>query len=349
MTETSKLPLSVLILSDGRPGHFVLSEGIVAALGRLRPTDVAWLQVKRPVWLPARVLSWLVNMGLGAGPILRFVYGLDANALGRPDLIISAGGNTLAANIAAARLTGAPNIFYGSLRRYRAEDFSLVMTSYERDADAPNRLMWLKPSRLDPDDSAGANTQAGTDGTSGYLGLIIGGDSGTVKYTRSDWDRLIDFVTAMHAATGQKWIISNAPRTPENVSERLSRLANDANPAVAKFIDVRTAGPGTLGALFAQSSAVLCTADSSTMLSETVWMRKPVIAIEPDAFRLPDNEMGYRAWLERNGWARRLAIAELSPSALTEALSEIAPLSENPLDALAAELARRFPELASSP
>lgn len=346
MAETSKSPLSVLILSDGRPGHFVLSEGIVAALGRLRPTTVARIEVKRPFWLPARVLSWLVNMRLGAGTILRFIYGLDPTALGRPDVIVSAGGNTLAANIAATRLTGAPNIFYGSLRRYRAQDFALVMTSYERDADAPNRLMWLKPSRLDPDEKAGASTQINAGGTVPCLGLIIGGDSGTVKYSRDDWDRLIGFVTAMHETTGQRCIISNAPRTPSDVSDRLSQLAGSANPAVASFIDVRTAGPGTLGALFEQSSAVLCTADSSTMLSETVWMRKPVIAIEPEAFGLPDNEMGYRAWLERNGWARRLKIVELSPSTVTEALSEIAPLSENPLDALAAELARRFPEFA---
>lgn len=339
----SKPPLSVLIISDGRPGHFVLSEGIVAALGRLRATDVARLNVKRPVWIPARVLSWLVNWGLGAQSILRFIYGVTPSSLGQPDVIVSAGGNTLAANIAVARLTGAPNIFYGSLRRYKPADFALVMTSYERDANAPNRLMWLKPSRLDPDETIlGQNDSHETEDC---LGLIIGGNSGTVKYAGDDWDMLVAFLLAFHDITGRRWIISNAPRTPGSVSDRLAQLVNTAGEAVAKFIDVRTAGPGTLGQLLANSSAVLCTADSSTMLSETVWMRKPVIAIEPAAFSLPDNEMNYRAWLEKNGWAKRLAIAELSSGAVSNALSEIKPLDENPLDALATELGRRFPEL----
>jgi hypothetical protein len=47
----------------------------------------------------------------------------------------------------------------------------------------------------------------------------------------------------------------------------------------------------------------------------------------------------------RNGWCRVLPVAELTPASLASALSEIEPLRENPLDALAAKLNERLPQL----
>ena len=48
-----------------------------------------------------------------------------------------------------------------------------------------------------------------------------------------------------------------------------------------------------------------------------------------------------------NGWCRVLPIAELTPASFAKALSEIEPLRDNPLDALAAELKARLPQLFS--
>ena len=69
--------------------------------------------------------------------VLRLGYGLNASRLRGADIVVSAGGDTLAANAAAARLLGVPNIFYGSLRRFKPEDFSLVLTSQRAMAHAP--------------------------------------------------------------------------------------------------------------------------------------------------------------------------------------------------------------------
>jgi uncharacterized protein len=337
-------PLSILLISDGRPGHFNLAEGIVAAVTRLRPVAVNRLEVKRPAWLPARVLSTLVNHGMAPERILGWLYGVDPGGLGHVDLIVSAGGNTLAANIAAAEITGAANVFYGSLRRYRAEDFALVMSSYAGPADEPNQVMTLKPSKLDPDELAGGLDDSHE--TARRFGLIIGGNSGTVRFAEADWDRLLDFVRASRAS-GVLWIVANAPRTPQTVSDRLAEMAAAEDSPIEQFIDVRTAGSGTLGILLARAEAVVCTADSSTMLSETVWMRRPVVAVSPKAFSLPENEADYRAWLSKNGWTRQMPIQELAPETLVTALDEIVVLDSNPLDGLAALLEERLPQLFS--
>ena len=56
-------------------------------------------------------------------------------------------------------------------------------------------------------------------------------------------------------------------------------------------------------------------------------------------------EQLYRDFLIGNNWCRVLPITELTPDAFAHALSEIEPLQENPLDALAAKLKQRLPQL----
>src|SRR5262245_25208790 len=96
-------PFKVLLISDGRPGHFRLSEGVAAALARLRPVEERRLQVRRRRLLPPRVLEGLLKSGLPAGQILQVGYGVDPRRLPKSDVVVSAGGDTLAANVAAAR------------------------------------------------------------------------------------------------------------------------------------------------------------------------------------------------------------------------------------------------------
>ncbi|MDH3579362.1 MAG: nucleoside-diphosphate sugar epimerase, partial [Hyphomicrobiales bacterium] len=130
--------LEILHLSDDRPGHYHLAEGVIAALARLTETRVTTLSIRRRWLVPARLLRRLVDGGKVAPElVLKLGYGLARADLGNADLIISAGGQTLPANIAAARALDAANIFVGSLRRVDPENFSLVVTSYERHSELP--------------------------------------------------------------------------------------------------------------------------------------------------------------------------------------------------------------------
>ena len=133
-------------------------------------------------------------------------------------------------------------------------------------------------------------------------------------------------------------------RTPDSVADRIAELAKDES-VVAKFIDFRTAGPGTLPEIFAQAEAVVCTEDSSSMISEAVSARLPVVGVAPARHHFTEEESLYRDFLMRNGWSRVLPISNLSPDAFAQALSEIEPIQENPLDALAAKLKERLPQL----
>lgn len=335
--------LTALLISDGKPGHFHLADGILAAAQRLRPLDIHRLAVRRPRWLTPGLLWRLSTSGLSPTVVLGYAYGIDATTLPNAGLVVSAGGDTLAANIAASRLLGAPNIFYGSLRRYDPEQFALVLTSYERNATKPRHVMTLKPSRLDPDTLPPVS--GGAPRPPKFAGFLVGGDAGTVRFAAQDWSRLATFLEATNKAHGTRWIVSNSPRTPSDVSDALARRAAEPGGPILELIDVRRAGTGSLDKLFAAAEMIIVTADSSSMVSEAVWARRPVLAVSPAGMTLPPDEQEYRRYLETNRWVGALDIASLTPVSLLAALAAVRPLAENPLDRLGAVLKAHVTEV----
>lgn len=333
--------LRVLLLSDGRAGHYNLSEGIVAAMGRRRLIVIDRLEVHRRRFMPGRVAAGLLAAGLPPRTVLHLAHGLDDRRVSRADVIVSAGAETMPANVALARLWGVPNVFYGSLRAFRPSWFGLVLTSYATQVRDPHPVMTLKPSRLDPDSLPALDRKRGVHPPR-RAGLLIGGDGGGTRFTRTDWDALLHVLTATHEAWGTRWIVANSRRTPGEVGDRLAKAASEG-PAIERFIDVRSAGTGTLSDLLGASEIVAVTADSSSMLSEAVWSRRPVLALAPLANEMTPMEAAYRAWLEGAGRCRTLAIATATPALLLSVIGEIEPLPTNPQDDLAALLAEWLP------
>ena len=345
---SGKPPLRVVFLADTRPGHYHIAQGVIAALSRLRPVDVTRIEVKRKWIVPTRWLRARINAKTFYPPrMLRMAYRIDAENVPEADLVVSAGGETHMPNICVTQLLGVPNIFCGSLLRgLGPENFSLIISSYERDQESDKHLVVLKPSSIDPDELGRPKVvpRYGLDRPPETLGLLIGGRAGRVHYRRADWEKLLAFAIEVSKAWGTRWLISTSRRTPDVVADRIAELAKDES-VVAKFIDFRTAGPGTLPEIFGNADAIVCTEDSSSMISEAVSARLPVVGVSPKRHRFNEDEQLYRDFLMKNGWSRALPIVELSPTRFAQALSEIEPLQENPLDALAAKLKERLPQL----
>jgi mitochondrial fission protein ELM1 len=275
-------------------------------------------------------------------------YRIDAYALPEADLVVSAGGETQMPNICVSRfLGGIPSIFCGSLLRGLApENFSLIISSYDRDATSPRHMVVLKPSAIDPDKLGRPEVvpRYGPNLHPKLAGLLVGGNAGPFRYKGEEWERLLAFVTQVSREWGTRWLVSTSRRTPDGVADMIAKVAEDEG-LVARFIDYRTAGPGTLPEIFGKAEIIVCTEDSSTMISEAVSARLPVVGVAPRAHRFTDEEQDYRDFLIRNNWCRVLPIAELTPAKFADALSEVTPLQENPLDTLAAKLKERLPEL----
>jgi mitochondrial fission protein ELM1 len=341
-------PLKVIFLADTRPGHYHLAQGVIAALARLRPVEVTRVEVKRKWIVPTRWLRRRITAKSFFPPrMLRMAYRIDAYALPKADLVVSAGGETHMPNICVSRFLEIPSIFCGSLMRgLGPENFSLIVSSYDRDAGSDRYLVTLKPSSIDPDvlGRPASVPRYGPDVHPRLAGLLVGGNAGPFRYRRKEWDRLLAFIAEISKAWGTRWLVSTSRRTPDRVADKIAALAKDET-VVARFIDYRTQGPGTLPEVFGKAEVILCTEDSSTMISEAVSARLPVVGVSPRAHRFTDEERSYRSFLIGNDWCRVLPIAELTPDAFARALSEIEPIQQNPLDALAAKLKARLPQL----
>lgn len=341
-------PLKIIYLADTRPGHYHLAEGVIAAIARLRPVEVTRVEVARKWIVPTRWLRRRIAAKSFYPPrMLHMAYRIDAEALPKPDLVVSAGGETLMPNICVTRLFGVPNIFCGALLRgLGSGNFSLVISSYDRDVTSPRHMVVLKPSSIDPDALGRPKTVPRYGGANkpNLAGLLIGGNAGPFRYQRYEWEGLLDFTRDISKAWGTRWLVSTSRRTPDFVADLIAELAR-GDSVIARFVDFRTAGPGTLPEIFGRAEVIVCTEDSSTMISEAVSARLPVIGVAPSAHRFTDEEQLYRDFLIGNNWCRVLPIAELTPDVFATALSEIVPLEQNPLDALASKLKQRLPEL----
>ncbi len=341
-------PLRVVFLADTRPGHYHIAQGVIAALSRLRPVDVTRIEVNRKWIVPTRWLRARINAKSFHPPrMLRMAYRIDAETMPETDLVVSAGGETHMPNICVTQLLGVPNIFCGSLLRgLEPENFSLIISSYERDQGSDKHLVVMKPSSIDPDEFGRPKVVPayGPSRLPETLGLLIGGRAGRIHFGNVDWEKLLGFVVDVSKAWGARWLISTSRRTPDAVADRIAKLAEDET-VVAKFIDFRTAGPGTLPEILREADAIVCTEDSSSMISEAVSARLPVVGVSPRRYRFNEDEQLYRDFLMNNDWSRALPIAELSPARFAQALAEIEPLQENPLDVLAAKLKERLPQL----
>src|SRR5262245_35488684 len=166
-----------------------------------------------------------------------------------------AGGETQMPNICVARFLGVPSIFCGSLLRgLGPENFSLIISSYDRDATSPRHMVLLRPSAIDPDALGRPKTvpRYGPDKRPKLAGLLIGGNAGPFRYRRAEWASLLDFARDVSKAWGTRWLVSTSRRTPDFVADRVAALAKDAG-FVSRFIGYRMAGARTVPHVFSGS------------------------------------------------------------------------------------------------
>jgi hypothetical protein len=252
---------------------------------------------------------------------------------------VSAGGETLAANAAGAKLLTATNIFCGRIRRAAPDLFKLIIVASPKLAESPNHLLALPPSALSVDRPTPVERPPR------LVGVLIGGNSGTYRYAAHDWKQLTDFLCAAHASHGIRWMVATSRRSGSMVSDHLAAMAAEPSSGIVELTDYRTAGPVGINELLVRADAILCTDDSTTMISEAVAAHLPLVAVRPAIGALEPREKEYRQFLADSGWYRSLRLADLSPDSFLRAAAEIVPRTRNQLDDLAEAIKGRLPDL----
>lgn len=322
--------MRILILSDGRPGHYRQSEAIAAAIARKREVETSRVEIRLVKAIP-RALAPRLARFLPPRAYLVIAHGLSEKDFPACDLVVSAGAVTFGANIALAKLRKVANVVAGSLRGLDPRDVSLTLLPYARARELPNHACLIKPAAIDPDALPRPRAWTGlASGENRSIGVLIGGPAANAAFEASDWARLAHLLADCADAPAISLRIATSPRTPDEAYSALEPLSAHAN---VRFIDFREAGPGSAGPAY-ECDAMLVTSDSMSMITEAVAAQRPAIALRP-ARTKPHADDEAVETLVKDDCLRVLPLADASPAALDAAFSSITPMRENHLDTLA--------------
>lgn len=328
--------MRILILSDGRPGHYRQSEAIAAALARKRGVETLRVELRLARAVPRALAPRLARL-LPPRAYLVVAHGLRERDFPSCDLVVSAGAVTFGANIALAKLRKIPNVIAGSLRGLDPRDVSLTLLPYARARELPNHACLIKPAAIDPDALPRPRAWAGiAGGEERSIGVLVGGPTATAAFDEADWAQLARLLSDCAAATGVSLRMATSPRTPEAAYAALAPLASRAN---VRFIDFRDTGPGSAGPVY-ECDAMLVTSDSMSMITETVAAQRPAIALAP-ANTKPNADDEAVETLVRDNYLRVLALEGATTESLDAAFASITPMRENHLDLLAETILSR--------
>ncbi len=281
--------LNVLVLSDARPGHFNKTKAVLLALRHHYKVCDAWYEVelRLPQFrrLYAACLNHTVESGGGVGWLRRFhkfASGDPFQMAPAPGLVLSAGGNTLYANVMLARKFKCPNVFIGGLRAMSSENFHRVI-HHRPLKPSPPFLHWpvtlvdISPERLRDDAEVLAAELPAGEGP--LWGLILGGDGGGFHFTEKDLSDLADMVRTAHQKHGVRWLIVSSRRTGVENERRLKARLDPAAIAAASWAG--DGGANRYLGILGLSERLVCTEDSHMMLTEAIATGKPVLSVRP--------------------------------------------------------------------
>ena len=322
----------VLILSDGRPGHFNQSLAVAEAMKKLDAVEVKYIEVKE---FGKYFLRTFLNMELGkklceSSYLLKFIhlfyegYTWDKE----PDMIISAGKDTSLLNALLTLTYGCKNFFIGHPKKLDHHLFTAVFTVLDLGFD--NQIVLdVAPTLSYSGDLNEFTHRYSLDHQSEYYTLLIGGDGSGYQFEYEDIEQLITFVNT----TGDKvkWLVTTSRRTPEAYEEKMEKemraecfIAFNKNPqkVVAGFLEL--------------SSAVFVTEESASMVSEGVASRKPVVTLVP---KIHDADKSYSDILDKfnkEGRMKSVNINVLNTDILDSNL--FVPLERTSIDEIAEKL-----------
>jgi uncharacterized protein len=333
--------LRVLILSDGVPAHERSSLGILAALAKHRSVEARVLPIRekrrgsrRLKRTLAGVLSfaafWTTFYAVGGAtraslPVLRDVPS------GGVDLVVSTGPRTAAANIAMARHLKAKNVYFG-FAKWPSDGFYSVLLTPEHLRPHPHRAQVLRPSEID----ATALPEArplGKNGTERHACLLFGGQSKHYRYTTADFERLAERIVALrHEMPWLRWTLFDSRRTPKDEFDRLVEMVGASVDGI-EFVRFAESGLLSNDAAFS-SDLVLVTADSMSMLSESIASQRPTGILFADCYQPPGRDAIEHLAIISDRRAFPITFSGLTAEALLKGAAGLESPPHSQLDAL---------------
>jgi hypothetical protein len=295
------MPRRLLLISDGKPGHVSTSRGMAAlARGICADLETQELNIHLRAKFLRPLLRVLINSNLnrrldawlGLNWPRAFYQGYQYHPA---ELVLSTGGDTLYLNVIEGNGRGRSNVFCGSLRGVRSELISLIV--HTRISGLPNwQAMQILPSAVRPEQTemaAAAYAESHLHGARDSLwSLLIGGDGSGYRYSDEDIRDLLKVCVELATRHGKRVLVSTSRRTGAPAERMLAAwLAAHPDAPVAGCVLYGQRPEKVAAAFMGLSELVFCTEDSTSMISESVLNRRPLITLSGNnASPVPDHK-----------------------------------------------------------
>lgn len=336
-------PMRILIPSDGVAGHDRSSLGILTALSRHRAVEARVLPIRETRRFSRRVKRTLAGL-LPFETFWRSFYRVggepspfnplplvDAIPDEPVDLVISTGPRTSAANIALARHLGAKNVYFG-FSKWPSDGFYTVLLTSEQRRPHPHRGYTLRPSEIDSSELPAARPLDGEAGER-RASLLFGGQSKHYDYTMADMALLAEKLTGLtHACPWLKWTLFDSRRAPKAEFDHLVEILH-ANQAPIKVIRFSEHGLLSNNPAFG-SDLVLVTADSMSMLAESIAASRPTGILFADRYKPPVRDAIEHRAMIADRRAFPITLSELTSDRLLAGVAGLETLPGSQLETL---------------
>jgi len=307
----SKPALTVWCLSDGRPGHFNQSKGLIQALERGYDVRLHWIDCSLQAKPLRPILRQLLNAELATNLMVKLHRFERPDT--PPDLILSTGGNTAYLNIALARQLNCPNWFIGSLRGLKPSLFHRVFTIEALNADN-NIVMPLAPVPSNRQDQQNAaiklRQEQGIPTDQTLWTLLIGGSTEEYSYSDQNWSALAAQMNTLAEQHDIRWLVTSSRRTGIEVEQKLASQLSE--PLLADTTWFCQQPRKVMAAYLGAADIIFCSEDSLSMLTEGIASGKAVVSLYPPQHQPAERYKAALERLEQRCWLERQPMAEIS-------------------------------------
>lgn len=354
---------TVWVISDGIPGHFNQSKGILLALQHLAvqqndQLQVEWVELRLRSGLYRRLLGWLLNRNRPSLSILPLFYrGQLPN--GQPDMVVGAGGKSAFAVAWLGQFFQAQTIFAGSLRRLKASLFDAILI-LEPHAPVPFISLQTSPMPINQvllkqaaeqwliEQSQAEQNQKEQRQAEQFRSfqplskplwsILIGGDGAGAVYQDSDWQALALQLNAIAQQQSIQWLLTTSRRTGAAAEAILKQHLNPHLLADAVWWSVQPRA--VTSAYLGLSELVMCTVDSMSMIMESVSAMRPVVSLIPQQFKPDVHFQAAIDRLQQQKLVQQQPIQTLDQS--VKLFLQLQPLTQEPSLKLADALQKRL-------
>ena len=270
--------MKVAILSDGRPGHFNQSKGVVNLISEDIDLEYTVFSSKlklhflrSPLKLYQKFLAKNLNK-TNAKKIIKIFQYVDLEDF---DLLISSGGNTIYHSAALSNLFKIKNIHVGSIKDINLANFEAHITT-DAVINSPNNIVTdLAPTRFKPDVKEKSKSNKSL--------FLLGGNGAGYLYDESDWKNLINNIKDFVETKNISPIIVTSRRTNKIheslIFDEINTISDNASVWFHK-----TRENADLNSIFRMVDVIYVSEDSATMTTEAISSGLPVFTIYPKSF-----------------------------------------------------------------